>query len=153
MGLLFSFCLRKTLLIVNPYSQVLLAAMITSLANSGKHMFYFQVRVEQSEQFYHLLSFSSYYGARPQPSRTVSRKQQFAIQCIPTGYPETHAPFVPKAQTRATHSTPIAESRSSSKLGLQAPTLETRSQYGAQTYTFPRLQSISPKRAEPTARA
>ena len=36
MGLLFSFCLRKALLIVHPYSQDLLAIMITSLANHSR---------------------------------------------------------------------------------------------------------------------
>ena len=36
MGLLFSFCLQKALLIVHPYSQVLLAVMITSLANHSR---------------------------------------------------------------------------------------------------------------------
>ena len=54
MGLLFSFCLWKALLIIHLYNQVLLAIMITSLAN-----------LEQSESFHHLLSSSSYYSARP----------------------------------------------------------------------------------------
>ena len=36
MGLLFSICLRKALLIVHPYSQVLLAIIITSLANHSR---------------------------------------------------------------------------------------------------------------------
>ena len=36
MGLLFSFCLQKTLLIVHPYGQVYLAVMITSLANHSR---------------------------------------------------------------------------------------------------------------------
>ena len=36
MGFLFSFYLRKALLIVHPYSQVLLAVMITSLANHSR---------------------------------------------------------------------------------------------------------------------
>ena len=36
MGLLFSFRLRKALLIVYPYSQILLAVMITLLANHSK---------------------------------------------------------------------------------------------------------------------
>jgi hypothetical protein len=44
------------------------------------------------------------------------------------GSQKTHVSLVPQAQTGPTHSTPIEGSRSSSKFGLQAPTLETRSQ-------------------------
>ena len=36
MGLQFSFCLQKGLLIVHPYSQILLVVMITLLANHSK---------------------------------------------------------------------------------------------------------------------
>jgi hypothetical protein len=60
-----------------------------------------------------------------------SQKWRFMNQCIPAGYSETHVSLVPQAQIRPTHSTPIEGSRSPSKLGLQAPSLETRSQYGA----------------------
>jgi hypothetical protein len=38
-------------------------------------------------------------------------------------------------------------SRSPSKLGLLAPALEARAQCGAKTSTYPRLQSVGPKRA------
>ena len=57
---------------------------------------------------------------------TVSQKRQFANQCIPAGYPKTHAPFVPQAQARPTHHSPIKGSRSPSKLEPQAPTPESQ---------------------------
>jgi hypothetical protein len=44
---------------------------------------------------------------------------------------KTHASLALQAQLRPTRSTPIKGSRSPSKLGLQAPTLEARSQCGA----------------------
>ena len=53
----------------------------------------------------------------------------------PAGYPETHAPLVPQAQARPTHYPPIMGSRSLSKLGLQTPTPESQTQYGAWTST------------------
>jgi hypothetical protein len=37
-------------------------------------------------------------------------------------------------------------SRSPSKLGLLAPALEARPQYGVKTSTYPHIQSVGPKR-------
>jgi hypothetical protein len=92
-------------------------------------MFYFQARVEQSEPFFSSFIFSSYYGARVQSNRTVEMAIRESI--CPAGYPEKHTPHSPQARARPTRSTPVTGSRSPSKLGLQAPTLEARPQSGA----------------------
>ena len=53
--------------------SISLAVIISSLTNhSIKHMYYFQAGGKQSELFYHLSYSSPYYGARSQPSSTVS---------------------------------------------------------------------------------
>ena len=57
--------------------------------------------------------------------------RQFMNQCIPAGYPETHTPLVPQAQAGPTHHSLVKGSRSPSKLGLQAPTPESRTHCGA----------------------
>ena len=44
----------------------------------------------------------------------------------PIGYPKTHAPLVPQAQVGPTHHSTVKGSRFPSKLGLQAPTPESR---------------------------
>jgi hypothetical protein len=66
----------------------------------------------------------------------------------PAGYPEKHTP---RLYPRHKQDQPVPllsrVSRSSSKLGLLAPVLEARPQYGAKTSTYPRLQSVSPERA------
>ena len=49
----------------------------------------------------------------------------------PAGYPETHAPLVPQAQAGPIHHSFVKGYRSPSKLGLQAPTPESRTQCGA----------------------
>jgi hypothetical protein len=70
------------------------------------------------------------------------------INIAQLGTPKIYASLVPQAQTRPTHSTPVEGSRSPSKFGFQNPTLQTQSQCGAKTSTFPRLQSVSSERAE-----
>ena len=50
---------------------------------------------------------------------------------VTSRYPETHDLLVPQAQVRPTHHSRIMGSRSPSKLGLQAPTPEFRTQSGA----------------------
>jgi hypothetical protein len=64
------------------------------------------------------------------------------------GYPEKHTP---RLYPRHKQDQPILllsrVSRSPSKLGLLAPVLEARPQYGAKTSTYPRLQSVGPERA------
>jgi hypothetical protein len=45
----------------------------------------------------------------------------FTNQCAQLGAPKTHALFVPRAQARPTHSSPVKGSKSPSKFGLQAP--------------------------------
>jgi hypothetical protein len=64
------------------------------------------------------------------------------------GYPEKHTP---RLYPRHKQDQPIPllsrVSRSPSKLGLLAPVLETRPQYGAKTSTYPRIQSVGPERA------
>jgi hypothetical protein len=52
-------------------------------------------------------------------------------QCAQLGTQKTNVSLVPQAQIRPTRSTPVEGSRSPSKLGLKAPTIETWSQYGA----------------------
>jgi hypothetical protein len=52
-------------------------------------------------------------------------------QCALLDILKTHASLAPQAQVRPTRSTPVIGSRSLSKLGLQAPTLEARPQSGA----------------------
>ena len=49
---------------VSLFILLLTNVLIYYLTSLCKHMFYFQVRVEQSVPFHHLSSFSSYYGAR-----------------------------------------------------------------------------------------
>ena len=58
----------------NSASLLLLLSAVLSyyLSSLYKHLFYFQARVEQSVLFYHLPSFSSYYDARVNTSRTDS---------------------------------------------------------------------------------
>jgi hypothetical protein len=65
---------------------------------------------------------------------------------------KTHASLAPQAQARLTRSTPLMVSRSPSKLGLQAPTLEARPQSGSYISTYPRLQLVGPERAEAHAK-
>jgi hypothetical protein len=66
----------------------------------------------------------------------------------PAGYPEKHTP---RLYPRHKQDQPVPllsqVSRSPSKLGLLAPVLEARPQYGAKTSTYPRLQSVGPERA------
>jgi hypothetical protein len=66
----------------------------------------------------------------------------------PAGYPKKHTP---RLYPRHKQDQPVPllsrVSRSSSKLRLLAPVLEARPQYGAKTSTYPRLQSVGPKRA------
>jgi hypothetical protein len=97
-------------------------------------MFYFQARVEQSEPFFHLSSFIFQFLLRCQIVVKPYRHVETAIResMCPAGYPEkTHASLAPQARARPTRSTPVTSSRSPSKLGLQAPTLEARPQSGA----------------------
>jgi hypothetical protein len=66
----------------------------------------------------------------------------------PARYPEKHTP---RLYPRHKQDQPVLllsrVFRSSSKLGLLAPALEARPQCGAKTSTYPRLQSVGPKRA------
>ena len=52
------------------FMLLLLAVLSYYLLSLYKHLFYFQARVEQSVSFLLLSTFSSYYGAKPQVSRT-----------------------------------------------------------------------------------
>jgi hypothetical protein len=64
------------------------------------------------------------------------------------GYPEKHMPrFYPRHKQDQPVPLLSRVSRSPSKLGLLAPVLEARPQYGAKTSTYPRLQSVRPERA------
>jgi hypothetical protein len=67
---------------------------------------------------------------------------------VPSWVPRKHTP---RLYPRHKQDQPIPllsrVSRSPSKLGLLAPVLEARPQYGAKTSTYPRLQSVGPERA------
>jgi hypothetical protein len=56
-----------------------------------------------------------------QSSHTITQKRRFVNQYAQLGAPKTHASLAPQAQVRPTYFTPVKGSRSSSKLGLQAP--------------------------------
>jgi hypothetical protein len=85
----------------------------------------------------------------PECSQVVpSRRNDDSRINVPSWVPrKTHASSAPQARARPTRSTPVIASRSPSKLGLQAPTLEARPQSGAYTSTYLRLQSVGPERA------
>ena len=98
-------------------------------------MFYFQARVEQLVPFLLLSTFSSYYGAKPQTSR-IGFPGDSRIN-VPSWVPQRHTP---RLYPRDKQDQPITllswVSRSPSKLGLQAPTPESRTQCGARTSTI-----------------
>jgi hypothetical protein len=109
-----------------------------------------------------------YNQARVEQIRTISSSfnRQFLLWCqsivkpychagmtiresmCPAGYPEKHTP---RLYPRHKQDQPVFllswVSRSPSKLGLLAPSLEARPQCGAKTFTYPRLQSVGPERA------
>jgi hypothetical protein len=61
----------------------------------------------------------------------------------PAGYPEKHTPrLYPRHKQDQPAPLLSRVPRSPSKLGLLAPVLEARPQYGAKTSTYPRLQSV-----------
>jgi hypothetical protein len=85
----------------------------------------------------------------PKHSQAIpSRRNNDSWINVPSWVPrKTHASLAPQAQARPTYFTPVTGSRSPSKLGLLAPTLEARPQCGAKTSTYPHLQSVGPERA------
>jgi len=117
---------------------MLLLSVVLSyyLSSLYKLLLYFQARVEQSVPFHHLLSFSSYYGARPQTSRTGFPSDSRIN--VPSWMPRRHTS---RLYPRHKQDQPITllsrVSRSPSKLRLQAPTPESRTQCGARTSTTP----------------
>jgi hypothetical protein len=134
---------------VYPYFLRLLAVMFNSLSNIlCKHLFYFQARVKQLELFFifHMPVLTTVSDhSQVVPSH---RNGNLRINMPSWVSQKTHVSLVPQAQMRPTHSTPVKGSRSMSKLGLQAPSLEAQPQYGASTSTNPALQSDDPERAE-----
>jgi hypothetical protein len=125
--------LRKAILGVFPYFIRLLASMFYSLPNIlCKHLFCLQARVEQTEPSFPIFHMPVLTTV-PDRSQTVpSRRNNNSRINVPSWVPQkTHASLASQAQTRPTRSTPIKGSRSSSKLGLQAPTLEAWPQCGA----------------------
>ena len=69
-------------------------------------------------------------------------------QCIPAGYPETHAPLVPQAQTEPTRPTPIKGSRSPSKLGFQASNTWDLVSVWCLDLHLSHLQSVGPEKSQ-----
>ena len=71
--------------------MLLLSAILSYyLSSLYKHLFYFQARVEQSVPFLLLSPFSSYYGAKPQTSRTGTPAIHESMP--PAGCPEDTRP-------------------------------------------------------------
>jgi len=71
--------------------MLLLSAVLSyHLASLYKHMFYFQARVEQSVSFLLLPTFSSYYGAKHETSRTGSPGDSRIN--VPSWVPRKHMP-------------------------------------------------------------
>ena len=110
-------------------------------------MFYFQARVEQSVLFLLLSTFSSYYGAKPQTSRT--RFPGDSRINARSWVPQKHTPCL---YSRHKQDQPITllswVSRSPSKLGLQAPAPESRTQCGARiSSTQNKTLTVGPERA------
>ena len=75
---------------VSLFMLLLIAVLISYISILCKHMFYFQVRVEQSVSFHHLSSFSSYYDARVKTSRTDTAAIHESMS--PAGYPKNTRP-------------------------------------------------------------
>ena len=71
-------------------------------------------------------------------------------QCIPVGYPETHAPFVPQAQTRVQdHPIPLLsrDPNPHPNLDSKPPYLRPSLSMVLRLPPFPVSQSVGPKRA------
>jgi hypothetical protein len=125
-------CLRKAILRVSPYFIRLLAAMLNLFSHLlCKHLFYHQQGWSNQKHFsiFHM----SVLTTVPDRSQAVpSRRNGDSRINMPSWVPQkTHASPAPQARARPTCSTSVMGSRSPSKLGLQAPTLEAQPQSGA----------------------